>query len=80
MRWVDMFSCRSNSTKMALNILVLPIFWWKLGDTEDTKKLQECMGQYEAITASADARRCGFKYIPLRQVMRGWTLEDWEKR
>jgi hypothetical protein len=61
---------RQDKNKMTLNVLVLPIFWWRLGDNENTAKLQAAMGYYEEASTMAKLQKCDFKPKPLNDILR----------
>jgi hypothetical protein len=57
-----------DSTKMTLNVLLLPVFWG-VGDDENTLKLQEAMGCYQEASNKADTLKCDFKRLPLKEIL-----------
>jgi hypothetical protein len=57
-----------DSTKMALNVLVLPVFWG-VGDDENTAKLQDAMGCYQEASNKADLLKCDFKRLSIREIL-----------
>jgi hypothetical protein len=57
-----------DSTKMALNVLIFPVFWG-VGDNENTLKLQEAMGCYQEASNKADTLKCDFKRLPMKEIL-----------
>jgi hypothetical protein len=58
----------SDNTKMTLNVLLLPVFW-RIGNNDNTARLQAAMGYYLEASKKAESLKCEFAVKPLDQIL-----------
>jgi len=58
-----------DSTKMALNLLLLPVFW-NIGNDENTLQFQNAMGHYQDAAKQAALLNCSFKPKPINEILK----------
>lgn len=57
-----------DSTKMALNMLLLPVFW-NIGNDDNTAQLQAAMGYYQEASKQSVLLNCDFKPASIAEIL-----------